>query len=328
LLLALLPPEIVVRVLCILLQEQSLLVYSSDAGLVTAVTTAFMLLLQPFTWEGIFVPLLPTAAYEALDAPVPYIIGVVSSSKPKVEIASCAAVLSIDDFLYHHEYYIPAGYDDVNFTKNELQRQRRRSSHDQVEGIMMSASSSYAMVFYENPRVLPSSLQSSCGMPLLEPMLCCSFPDLRRLISYHRTSIVQSIKKKSRSHTHIPTAMIRSVVYDMSRGSIRSLRLVLDRISAFNSSLCGNILTQPAGWLQYGQTSREGHFEFTPKSFMKPYEEQLKFQENVINTQLFVSFMDQLSVEYCSRESQRRFIADWIYYRMLRRVRRSKRTWI
>lgn len=114
----------------------------------------------------------------------------------------------------------------------------------------------------------------------------------------------------------------------MSRSSIRSLRLVLDRISAFNSSLCGNILTQPAGWLQYGQTSREGHFEFTPKSFMKPYEEQLKFQENVINTQLFVSFMDQLSVEYCSRESQRRFIADWIYYRMLRRARRSKRTWI
>jgi len=285
-----------------------------------------MLLLQPFTWEGIFVPLLPTAAYEALDAPVPYIIGVVSNSKPKVEIASCAAVLSIDDFLYHYEHYIPSGYDDVNYTKNELQRQRRRSSHDQVEDNM--SASSYALVFYENPRVIPSGLQSSCGMPLLEPMLSSSFPDLRRLISYHRTSIGQSVKRKSRSQAHLPTMMMRSVVYDMSRGSIRSLRLVLDRISAFNSSLCGNILTQPAGWLQYGQTSREGHFEFTPKSFMKPYEAQLKFQENVINTQLFVSFMDQLSVDYCSRESQRLFIADWIYYRMLRRARQSTRNWM
>ena len=43
------------------------------SGLVTAITTAFFLLLKPFEWAGIFVPMLPQNALEVMEAPVPFI---------------------------------------------------------------------------------------------------------------------------------------------------------------------------------------------------------------------------------------------------------------
>lgn len=92
LLLYLVPSELIVKIHSLLLQELSLLVYGTDAGVVTAVATAFSQLLQPFSWEGIFVPLLPIAAYEALDAPVPFIVGVVSPSRPTAQISSSAGL--------------------------------------------------------------------------------------------------------------------------------------------------------------------------------------------------------------------------------------------
>ncbi len=72
---SLIPSEVIIKILSMLLLEKSLLVCSADLALATAISTAFALLLRPFAWEGIFVPLLPFAAYEVLDAPVPYIIG-------------------------------------------------------------------------------------------------------------------------------------------------------------------------------------------------------------------------------------------------------------
>ena len=46
---------------------------TSASGLVTAIATAFKLLLLPFEWAGIFVPILPSNALEVMEAPVPFI---------------------------------------------------------------------------------------------------------------------------------------------------------------------------------------------------------------------------------------------------------------
>jgi hypothetical protein len=46
-------------------------------------------------------------------------------------------------------------------------------------------------------------------------------------------------------------------------------------------------------------------FEFQPDLFMEPLKQRLQFQENVIHTQLFVSFMDKKRVEYINRAGVR-----------------------
>jgi DENN (AEX-3) domain len=47
--------------------------HHTASGLITAITTAFLLLLKPFQWAGIFVPVLPRNALEVMEAPVPFI---------------------------------------------------------------------------------------------------------------------------------------------------------------------------------------------------------------------------------------------------------------
>lgn len=102
-----LPVDVIIHIHSLLLIEKSLIVIGRDATLTTIVTTAFVNLLLPLKWAGIFVPLLPPLALEVLDAPVPYIIGLDlpgvygrdSTKRPKIPISPTSAILYMDDFL-------------------------------------------------------------------------------------------------------------------------------------------------------------------------------------------------------------------------------------
>ena len=48
-------------------------IYFTASGIITAITTAFKVLLNPFVWAGIFVPMLPQNALAVMEAPVPFI---------------------------------------------------------------------------------------------------------------------------------------------------------------------------------------------------------------------------------------------------------------
>lgn len=51
--------QIVCKVINLLLMEKSLIIHGKNAGIVTAITMAVLHLIEPFCWEGIFVPLVP-----------------------------------------------------------------------------------------------------------------------------------------------------------------------------------------------------------------------------------------------------------------------------
>ena len=59
--------QIVCKVINLLLMEKSLIIHGKNAGIVTSITMAVLHLIEPFCWEGIFVPLVPG---EELTCPV------------------------------------------------------------------------------------------------------------------------------------------------------------------------------------------------------------------------------------------------------------------
>jgi hypothetical protein len=69
------PPELLAKVIQLLLSETSIIIYGENAGKVTSVASGLASLVSPFKWEGVFIPLLPPSAREVLQAPVPYIVG-------------------------------------------------------------------------------------------------------------------------------------------------------------------------------------------------------------------------------------------------------------
>lgn len=309
-LVALLPSELIVKIHSQLLQEQSLLVYGSDAGMVTAVVSAFTLLLQPFSWEGIHVPLLPMAAYEALDAPVPFVIGVVASSRPAVPISSSAGVLSLNDFIHHPEQYVPSCFDEAAMrhtlaSRDEKHLRDTRFRRNFIYPEDGSSEVDLGLKYFEAP--CPDESQQGIT-PLLDPMQCSQLKELHQFIAYHAVKIRASLKfaQTPRVGVFNSTCAIKSVMNDLCDEALRSLSHVLNRVLAYNTSICGEVLTQPGGWRQFGVlNSRANQFEFLPDLFMAPLKAHLRLQECVINTQLFVSFMDAQSETYLKLQPQR-----------------------
>lgn len=69
----------IVKVIAMLLQEQRVLLVSSQMDTLTLCAEAFTSLLYPFRWMHPLVPLLPTQLIEYLEAPTPYLMGVTTS---------------------------------------------------------------------------------------------------------------------------------------------------------------------------------------------------------------------------------------------------------
>ena len=74
-LIAFVPFSVIAEIMNHLLLEKSLLICGTTPSLVSIVSTAVVYLLNPMQWDGVFVTLLPEAAMEVLQAPVPFILG-------------------------------------------------------------------------------------------------------------------------------------------------------------------------------------------------------------------------------------------------------------
>uniref|UniRef100_A0AAV1V9F9 UDENN domain-containing protein n=1 Tax=Peronospora matthiolae TaxID=2874970 RepID=A0AAV1V9F9_9STRA len=70
----------VIYIVNCLLLEQRVLVHSSFQGLLTPICEALCALLFPFCWKHVYIPFLPVKLIEYLQAPVPYFIGLHTSS--------------------------------------------------------------------------------------------------------------------------------------------------------------------------------------------------------------------------------------------------------
>lgn len=73
---------------CVLLENQVLL-RSSDFNKLMVVSECITALLFPFSWQHVYVPILPASLHHFLDAPVPFIMGLHAQSEGGVlKIAS------------------------------------------------------------------------------------------------------------------------------------------------------------------------------------------------------------------------------------------------
>ncbi|KAJ1528747.1 hypothetical protein ONE63_007135 [Megalurothrips usitatus] len=79
---------------CVLLENQVML-SSSDYQRLTLVAEALVCLLFPFTWQHVYVPILPASLQHFLDAPVPFVMGL-HSCEPRLKMASEANLCYLD----------------------------------------------------------------------------------------------------------------------------------------------------------------------------------------------------------------------------------------
>jgi hypothetical protein len=66
-----------------LLQEGRVVLRSEHMALLTPVAEGLMSLLFPLTWQGIYIPVLPSHMLDVLDAPVPFLVGLVGNTCPQ-----------------------------------------------------------------------------------------------------------------------------------------------------------------------------------------------------------------------------------------------------
>ncbi|CAM9922837.1 unnamed protein product, partial [Ectocarpus sp. 13 AM-2016] len=86
----------ILRAVDVLLLEKTLVVCGRDIGIVSMAATALLSLLDPFKWEGVFVPVVPVALMDVLDSPVPALVGVQAPLDPLSYADDGVAVLDLD----------------------------------------------------------------------------------------------------------------------------------------------------------------------------------------------------------------------------------------
>lgn len=70
-------PEVIVRVLSLLLCEAKVFIIGSEAGMVSGSVIGLTSLLLPFQWSAPMIPILPLRHLDFLDSPVPLLAGIV-----------------------------------------------------------------------------------------------------------------------------------------------------------------------------------------------------------------------------------------------------------
>ncbi|XP_034936664.1 DENN domain-containing protein 5B isoform X2 [Chelonus insularis] len=90
-------PETVIQLFTCVLLENQVLLQSRDFHKLMVVAECITALLFPFTWQHVYVPILPASLHHFLDAPVPFIMGLHAQSEgSNLKIASEANLCYVD----------------------------------------------------------------------------------------------------------------------------------------------------------------------------------------------------------------------------------------
>jgi hypothetical protein len=71
----------VLRLISALLNESRVVLIAEQLSDLSTVAHCAMALLQPFTWQHVFIPVLPTAMIDYVCAPMPFVVGVLESHR-------------------------------------------------------------------------------------------------------------------------------------------------------------------------------------------------------------------------------------------------------
>src|ERR1700733_12626882 len=83
--------DTIIKIFSSILYEQKIIFIGNELGPLTRLINTFISLLYPFSWPHTYIPILPALMLDIIQAPTPYIIGI---------LRSCEHYLSgNDDFL-------------------------------------------------------------------------------------------------------------------------------------------------------------------------------------------------------------------------------------
>lgn len=98
------------------------------------------------------------------------------------------------------------------------------------------------------------------------------------------------------------------------------LRIILSVMKRYNATMCGTetFYDDPGTWKRFLRLNPVTQTEeFYPDNYLEPLRSKLEFQDAMVHTQLFVSFMDRLRREAKVLDQVREFIGHWIYCRIV-----------
>ena len=91
-----LPTDLILSLFDAIISETSVIFTSTKPKLFTSSCFAFLCLMHPFNWQGLFLPLVPQSHTEVLDAPVPGIFG---TQPLKKAVCNGGILCDVDSFL-------------------------------------------------------------------------------------------------------------------------------------------------------------------------------------------------------------------------------------
>jgi hypothetical protein len=350
------PVETIVRIHSLLLLEKSLVVIGTDLTLVSIVTTAFVHLLQPLKWAGIFVPILPPLAHEVLDAPVPFIIGVdlpgvyskSETKRPSILLSPHASILYLDDFLNYRYCFSSTGVavDNLDSSSRYTRKSQRRFSNYSYSNVH-----SYKPLFFEpiTDNTLKKELAWFLGKPMNSKLFKPLCEKLIYLVTQFRwscehcglvqTSPFANIGMKSSSPNGLNTpsgelpitmpydVFVKCALMNFDPAIYVSVRKLLRVVREFNAAFTAGILTSSSTWQDI---CHEDEFSralvVDSDQVMLPLRERVTFQEHLIRTQMFALLLDNRFVLYLHQQRTRLFIRDWLVFRFKKRYYHRQRS--
>jgi len=103
------------KILMLLLLEKPLLVVGYEPLEVSVCTCTLLLLLSPFKWVSVFIPLLPDGILDFVESPVPFLAGVLADGEKEIEIILNDD--SVQSALYNGLSVVDLFSGEVHFTK-------------------------------------------------------------------------------------------------------------------------------------------------------------------------------------------------------------------
>lgn len=122
-----------------------------------------------------------------------------------------------------------------------------------------------------------------------------------------RTSISTATKMLSERlpDQNVEQLQLSSFLSDLTESEMAAVHDVMGAVEQHNTLFCGDLVLADS-WRRYGTYNpASGDFEFYPQWFLDHQRSVLEFQDVVCHTQLFVSYVDKLRVEYVQKNSQR-----------------------
>ncbi|CAF1514459.1 unnamed protein product, partial [Adineta steineri] len=122
--------ETIIKIFSSILYEQKIIFIGNELGTLTRLINTFICLLYPFSWPHTYVPILPALMLDIIQAPTPYIIGI---------LRSCESYLSGNEDLLSQDnsdiIIIDIDHDRIRSINDYLTGNTHRSSMDNLHNL-------------------------------------------------------------------------------------------------------------------------------------------------------------------------------------------------